>query len=231
MTTMQRLSSGRTAFFAMMFCIVIQFAQIVDAAYVVSIPAKDEHCFLIASPGAAGGTLNGNFDHLDDSLSSEPLNVVIVDAKEEHVLFRSRRRATEGNFRVNLKPDQRVNLCLQNGLVTVGRGRTGPSARSHDGLPRTVGFQYTVEAKDENQEIHTQNERNVKAARDLFRSINDLINHHQYMRIREGTHRQVVETTFSNLMWWVILEAVFVVAIAGGQIMYFRNFLERRRYM
>jgi len=218
-------------YFGIISCILIHFAHIVDAAYVVSIPAKDEECFVIGSTGAAGAVLTGNYDHLDDSLSSEPLSVVIIDAKEEHVLFRSRRRATEGSFRVNLKADQKVNLCLQNGLVTAGRGRTTPSARSHDGKPRTIGFGYTVEAKDENQEVHTQNNRNLAAAADLSRSLSNLINHHQYMRNREGQHREIVEKTFAQLMWWVILEALFVVGIAGAQILYFRNFLEKRRYM
>jgi hypothetical protein len=228
-------SSPSRAFFWTLCCISISFLlqpSLTSAAYIVSIPAKDEECYLISSPpGSAGGTLNGNFDHLDDGFDSEPLSVVIIDSKEEHVLFRSRRRATEGVFRVNLKPDQKVNLCLQNGLITAGRGRKSPSGRSHDGKERTVGFEYAVESKDEKSEIHTQNEKNTKAAAELKKQINNLINHFQYMRMRESKHREVVETTFTQLMWWVILEAVFVVLVASAQIMYFRNFLERRRYM
>jgi len=203
----------------------------VHAAYIVSIPAKDEECYLINSPGAAGGTLIGNFDHLDDEISSDPLSVVIIDYKEEHVLFRSRRRATEGIFRVNLKPDQKVNLCLQNGLVTAGRGRKSPTARSHDGLERNIGFEYSVDIKDEKQEVHSQNDKNTQAAKDLRRQLGNLINHHQYMRMREMKHREVVEMTFTQLMRWCVLEAFFVLTIAVGQIMYFHNFLERRRYM
>ena len=204
---------------------------VVDAAYVVSIPAKDEECYVIRSPGAAGGTLHGNFDLLDDGLSAEHLSVVIIDHKEEHVLFRSRRRASEGVFRVNLKPNQKVNLCLQNGLVTAGRGRKSPSARSHDGQDRIVGFEYSVDVKDENQEVHSQHEKNMKAATELTRAFGNLVNHHQYMRTREGKHRELVEKTFGHLMWWVILEGIMVVGVAGAQIMYFRNFLEKRRYM
>merc|ERR1712238_240864 len=170
-------------------------------------------------------------DHLDDEISSDPLSVVIIDYKEEHVLFRSRRRATEGIFRVNLKPDQKVNLCLQNGLVTAGRGRKSPTARSHDGLERNIGFGYSVDIKDEKQEVHSQNDKNTQAAKDLRRQLGNLINHHQYMRMREMKHREVVEMTFTQLMRWCVLEAFFVITIAAGQIMYFRNFLERRRYM
>jgi hypothetical protein len=238
MTTTRTRRTKLGAFFCwtILCCCTIScfllFPSLTSAAYIVSIPAKDEECYSISSPpGSAGGTLNGNFDHLDDVIDSEPLSVVIIDSKEEHVLFRSRRRATEGVFRVNLKPDQKVNLCLQNGLVTAGRGKKSPSGRKHDGKERTVGFEYTVESKDEKSEIHTQNEKNTKAASELQKQINNLINHFQYMRMRESKHRQVVETTFTQLMWWVILEAVFAVLVASAQIMYFRNFLERRRYM
>lgn len=202
-----------------------------DAAYIVDVPAHDEECFLLASPGLAGGTLHGNFDHLSDDKSNEPVSVVILDAEKETVLFRSRRRASEGIFRITLKPEQRVNLCMQNGLITAGRGKRSKSTRKHDGEPRVIGFEYSVEAIDENQKVHSQNEKNEKAAKELNRGLLNLVNHHQYMRVREGEHREVVESTFSQLMWWVIFEGIIVIAIAAIQILYFRNFLERRRYM
>jgi len=215
--------------FTILACIIPN--QFVDAAYVVSVPAHDEDCFNIVSPGAAGGTLHGNFDLLNDELSSEPVSVVILDTKEEHVLFRSRRRASEGIFRITLKPDQKVSLCLQNGLVTAGRGRKSKSARTHDGEDRIIGFEYAVEAKNENKEVHSQNEKNRKAAGELHRGLLNLITHHQYMRVREGSHREVVEATFGQLMWWVIMQGIVVIAIAAVQILYFRHFLERRRYL
>jgi hypothetical protein len=212
-------------------CITIPLIQIVDAAYIVSIPAYDESCFVIGSPGAAGGTLHGNFDHLNDEQSSEPLSVVVIDTKAETVLYRSRRRATEGIFKITLKPDQKVNLCLQNGIVTAGRGRKSKSTRAHDGEDRIVGFEFSVEPKDENKEAHSQNDKNQKVASELQRGLKNLINHHQYMRMREGKHREVVESTFSRLMWWVVFEAITVAAVAGLQIIYLRNFLERKHYM
>lgn len=210
-------------------CISIPFVQ-GGTAYITTIPAYDEECFVIGSP-AAGGTFEGNFDHLDDELSPEPLSIVIIDAKEERVMYRSRRRGTSGSFKVGLKPDQKVSLCFQNGIITAGRGQKSKSARTHDGKDRIIGFEYTVTPKDENTEAHTQNERNKKAAIELQRGLGNLMNHHQYMRTREGLHREIVERIFARLMWWVVLEAITVLAIAGAQIMYFRNFLERRRYM
>ena len=226
----RRSSTILVAFFTVISSLAI-LPQFGHAAYVVSVPPHDEECFVISSPGAAGGTLRGNFDHLSDEKSSEPVSVVIIDDKEEHVLFRSRRRASEGIFQISLKPDQKVNLCLQNGIVTAGRGRKTKSARAHDGEDRVIGFEFSVQVKNENKEVHSQNGKNEAAAFELHRGLLNLVNHHQYMRVREGQHREIVEKTFGQLMWWVIIEGILVVAIAGVQILYFKNFLERRRYM
>ncbi|KAG7343876.1 emp24/gp25L/p24 family protein [Nitzschia inconspicua] len=206
---------------------------VTQSAYIVSIPAKDEECYYIVTPPGStyGATLHGNFDLLDDSVSPDPLSVIVLDYEQEHVLFRSRRRAREGIFQVSLKPDQHVYLCLQNGLVTASGGRKATPERNHDGQVRTVGFQFTVQAKNAAQELMTQNERMIQSTEDLAREIGNLKNHHEFMRTREAKHREVVEQTFSQLMRWLLLEVSTVIFIAGAQIMYFRRFLERRRYI
>jgi hypothetical protein len=212
--------------------LLVAYVSFVHAAYITAIPPKDEECFFIpAPPGGSGATLYGNFDLLDDGIAPDPLSVVVIDAKEAQILYRSRRRSKEGIFKVELKPDQKVNLCLQNGIVTAGGGRKSVPERTHDGLDRTVGFQFSVEPKNEAKELKSQNEKLIEASRDLTREIKNLYNHHEYMRTREAKHREVVEKTFSQLMYWIILEGVTVMLIAAGQIMYFRRFLERRRYI
>ena len=202
----------------------------VDAALVASVPAKDEECYYIRPPTGKTGILYGNYDHLDDDLSSDVVSVVVIDYEEEHVLYRSRRRASEGHFKVKLKADQKVALCLQNGLTTAGRGRVSKQ-ELHDGKDRTIGFSFYIDVKDEAQELKEQNSRLIDASQDLTRQLGNLINHHEYMRTREANHRELVEATFSQLLIWVIVEAIAVIVIAGGQIMYLRRFLEKRRYM
>lgn len=204
-----------------------------QSAYITSVAPKDEECFYIPAPldGSLGGTLHGNFDLLDDGVSPDPLSVVVIDIENENVLFRSRRRSREGIFKVNLKAEQWVNLCIQNGIVTAGRGRKTTSDKKHDGLDRTVGFEFTVEPKNEAQDLMSQKDRITQASRDLTREVKNLYNHHEYMRAREARHREVVEQTFSRLMLWICLEVAAVILIAAGQIIYFRRFLERRRYI
>mmetsp|Transcript_60381 Transcript_60381/g.148161 ORF Transcript_60381/g.148161 Transcript_60381/m.148161 type:complete len:340 (-) Transcript_60381:215-1234(-) len=227
-------SSKSVLIMTMLFVIVQTLSPFnlfsVDAALVASIPAKDEECYYIRPPTGKTGILYGNYDHLDDDLSSDVVSVVVIDYEEEHVLYRSRRRASEGHFKVKLKADQKVALCLQNGLTTAGRGRVSKQDL-HDGKDRTIGFSFYVDIKDEAQELKEQNTRLVDASQDLTRQLGNLINHHEYMRTREANHRELVEATFSHLLIWVIVEAFAVVIIAGGQIMYLRRFLEKRRYM
>jgi hypothetical protein len=86
-----------------------------------------------------------------------------------------------------------------------------------------VGFEFTVEPKDENQELISQSDRIAQASRDLTRQIKNLYNHHTYMRTREAKHREVVEQTFSQLMIWIILEVCAVVLIAAGQVSSFTS--------
>lgn len=218
----------------LVFCLLLTsfiFYHPVEASYAVTVPAKDEACFDLTSPPGRAGILYGNYDHLDDELSSDPVSVVLIDSEKQHVLYRSKRRSSEGEFKVEIKADQKVTLCIQNGIVTAGRGRKTPSDRNHDGEDRTIGFSFSVEPKNEAMEIKTKNDKILETALDLTRELRNLYNHHEYMRTRESKHRELVEMTFSQLMKWVILEGVTVIVIAGGQILYFRRFLERRRYM
>jgi hypothetical protein len=170
---------------------------------------------------------------LDDGLSSDPLSLIIMDASNERILWRSRRGAKEGNFKVDLNENQKASFCLQNGLLTTGRGKKKqPTNKPHpDGLERTVGFQFVVEPRSVVTEVFSQNSKLVKAATGLNRELMSLMSHHEYMRSREGTHRELVERIFSQLLVWAILESLAVIAVAAGQIIYFRRFLETRRYM
>jgi hypothetical protein len=209
--------------------LLLFFASCCQAAYIVTVPAKDEECFLVSTPKSPG-TLFGNFDHLDSGLKSDPISVVLIDTGNDRILHRSRRGTSEGNFKINLAVGQRAKLCIQNGLWTTGR-RTTPQTKPHDGKDRTVGLQFTVELRDANVELVTQNMKNVESALGLTRELEKLRNHHDYMRVREAMHRETVERTFSQLLKWSLLEGFMVVLVAAAQIMYFRRFLERRRYM
>lgn len=66
---------------------------------------------------------------------------------------------------------------------------------------------------------------------ELRRRLKQLVQHHDYMRVRESSHRQITEKTFSDVLLWTLFEACVVVSVAIGQVMYFRRFLEKKRPM
>ena len=147
--------------------------------------------------------------------------------------YRSPRLATEGTFKVNLDAKQRMAICVQNGirrLRTPSRG-TVKDQKHIDDLDRNVGLEFLVEPRNEHVELKNANSKLMDAATGLRQKLRDLRSHHVYMKSREGKHRRIAEKTFSQLLVWCLMEAVIIVLIAVGQIMYFRRFLEKRRYM
>eukprot|EP00934_Nitzschia_sp_Nitz4_P004129 Nitzschia sp. Nitz4//scaffold6_size259037//173770//174444//NITZ4_001094-RA/size259037-processed-gene-0.83-mRNA-1//-1//CDS//3329556953//4119//frame0 len=201
-----------------------------QAAYIVSIPPHDEECYFVAPPRKTG-TLFGNYEMLDDELSPKAFTVMVYDpAKKNRVLHRSVTGKREGSFKIKLLEGQKVNVCLQNGLRTTGRGKKAET-KGHDGEPRTAGLKVSFEEQNELEELHNQNSKVSDAAVGLAKELEKLQDHHQYMKTREAIHRETVEGTFSRLMSWTLLEGFTVVTVAVGQILYFRRFLERRRYV
>ena len=201
-----------------------------SGSYTVTVPPKDEECFFVSYPKGSSSTLYGDYDLMDindetgDVVSPKPLMVVVMDIETERILYRSRRYKKEGTIRVKLTDGQKVQLCIQNGIEDGGRT---PS----DDYSRTVGFTFMFEPANDVLEMHTMNSRLIKETRDVYRELRSLENHHEYMRSREGIHRQVIEKTFSTLLFWTLLEALTLVGVMVGQIMYIKRFLEMRRYI
>ncbi len=205
-------------------------ASYCHAAYILSVPPKDEECMFVSAPKNAG-TFFGNYDFLDDSSKTmDAVSVVIMDTSNHRILHRSRRGSNEGNFKVEVSSGQKLQLCLQNGIWTAGKRKT-PQNRPHDGRARTVGLTFSFEEKNPAVELLNQNGRLVTATRGLIRELSSLKDHYSYMRAREAMHRETVEGTFSRLMSWTLLEGAAVISVAVGQIVYFRRFLEERRYI
>jgi hypothetical protein len=205
--------------------------SVAQATLVLTVPPQEEECFVIRARETS--TLVGNWDMLDDELDTAPLTVLIMQPSNGVTYYRSTTAASEGSFSVKLDTKQKLAVCVQNGLDNKRKNKYKPKAKDkeHDGLDRTVGLVMNVYKRDVSVELQDTNSKLLKGATDLTRRLKELINHHTYMRNREATHRELVERTFSHLLSYTCLEAVLVIGMALGQIMYLRRFLERRRYM
>jgi len=206
------------------------FIQECEASYIVKVQPYDEQCYLV-SP-STHSTIYGDFEMLDDDLSANPLSVLVTDVHYSRTLFRSRTYARKGSFKIDADPREKIYICIQNGLITAGDKTVQRQGRKKsDGMPRTVGLDFSVVERDIHDEIHKSHSKILSKAVMLSRELTRLQNHHEYMRAREAKHRDVVEYTFSKLLGWALVQASGVIIIAVGQIFYLRRFLERRRYM
>jgi hypothetical protein len=227
-------SSSRKFHLLCRLLLILLLHSVAQAAIIATVPPHEEECFIVRA--REHSLLTGNWDMLDDELSTEPLHIMIIQPSNGVIYYKSPLDASEGTFSVKLDPRQKLAVCVQNGL---GRRRNPRSKAKpsyadkagHDGLPRTVGLVINVDVRDVTLELKDTSTKLVGSATDLARRLKDLINHHTYMRSREAKHRELVETTFSHLLLYTCLEAALVIVMALGQIMYVRRFLERKRYM
>jgi hypothetical protein len=180
------------------------------SAFVVHVEHEDEHCFIIRTPNK-DSTISGSYDLLDDNLSPDPVSILILN-DELHSLYQSPKGSTGGQFSIHAQG--RLHLCIQNGLDHAGM----------DELDRGVSFEVRVSVQDLTAPA-------VKLTSELVEKLWNLQVHQDHMRSREALHREVAEGTFEELLIWTVAEAVALVVVSGLQVLYFRRFLEKRRFM
>ena len=171
---------------------------------------------------------SGNYDQLDDELPADPLRVTLFDADEKKI-WSSPLGAPEGTFSVTTTGGRNM-LCITNGI-----DYDDDTGNEDD---RTVGFAVrvrpaTVRAQEENVEgPDTRVMTNlIEMSEDLLDDFQDLNDHQAYLKVREAEHRDLTEATYSRIVRWTVLEALVLMAIAGGQVMYLKKFFEQKRYL
>lgn len=174
---------------------------------------------------------SGNYDQLDDELTADPLRVTLFDA-EEKKLWTSPLGAPEGTFSV-ASTGGRNMLCITNGIEPGLDDDAG-----NEQADRTVGFAVrvrpaAVRAQDDSVEgPDTRVMTNlIEMSEDLLDDFQDLNDHQAYLKVRESEHRDLTEATYSRIVRWTVLEALVLMAIAGGQVMYLKKFFEQKRYL
>jgi hypothetical protein len=183
------------------------------ASFIMNVNNNDEDCFVVRTPkGPEESLVTGSFDLLDDKLSPDPVSLVILNQKFEHI-FKSTPGARSGSFAV--VTSGRVSLCVRNGIDN-GSSKT-------DKNQRLIGVNVQVKSVDVSSSINA-GVQVVNSKLTNFRA------HYDYMRTREASHRELSEQTFTKLIWWSLLEATAVCLSAGAQIMLMKRFVEKRRY-
>lgn len=230
------------ASFAIMSVLLLAFVflvppPIVQAAWTFSIPPYDEECFLFRTPTTLKSLklLVGNYELVeDDGVNADPLLVYVMEASQnQNIIYRSVPGEPTGSFRVPVKPGLGYWMCLQNSAHAPDNQDTEPEHPDHK--TRMVGFTYRLQEVYEKPAplAFTEDNRSewMEKSAQVETEIKTLVNHHEYLTMREAKHRFVVEQTFTAILFWSLAEAALVILGAVGQVMYFRRFLEKKRYL
>ena len=175
---------------------------------------------------------SGNFDLIDDAASANPVAARIEN--DEKVLWSSQPGDREGVFELHLMEDlsstsgERLHrFCLEN----------GKHFPQEDSLDRTIGWAIRVRpvprALDEDH-AGPDSERALQLAEwasELQEEWMILLDHYNFLKTREGLYGELSDHLLGRVMRWTLFEAVVLVIIATGQVLYFRKFMERRRYL
>ena len=121
-------------------------------------------------------------------------------------------------------------LCITNGIEY-----DDDTGKEDD---RQVGFAVrvrpaTIRAQEDNVEgPDTRVMTNlIEMSEDLLDDFQDLNDHQAYLKVREAEHRDLTEQTYARIVRWTVLEAIVLMSIAGGQVMYLKKFFEQTRYL
>jgi len=226
----------RNSILCLIFLLGLLPPRIEAQTFVLTILPYDEECFLFRTPGTLKTMkfLTGNFELIDDEgINADPLLVYVMEAtRNEKIIYRSNGQAT-GSFRVPVKPGNGYWMCLQNSNHAPDNQESEPEHPDHK--TRMVGFTYTLRDIHERPAPLAFSEDNssdwMQKSAAVEEELKMLVSHHEYLQVREAKHRSVVEQTFSSLLFWSVLEALLVILGAVGQVMYFRRFLEKKRFL
>jgi hypothetical protein len=196
-----------------------------QASFVLTVPHNDESCVVIRVPSDAPSVVSGNFDCLDDSLSPNPVSVLLLDS-DLNQLYKSKRGLSEDLFELQVNSDSdkkqsRLSLCVQNGI----------HHKSRDKLDRSVGVNVRVSSIPKAELLQEEGAMLLSFSQSISNKLYDLQNHMDYMRARESAHREVAEQTYTYVVRWTVLEAIVLVCVAAAQILYLRKFFETKRYI
>jgi len=215
---------------------------------------QEEVCISFKTLGDQPGHITGSYDLLDDELSAKPVSVVLFDYDSEEVKWHSDYEGSEGSF--SLTTAGKFHLCFGNGAG----GYKTPADKENekrgiktmtvydytntDGINRRIGFSIRIKpvvgTKAFNAQLEKnggENEASLQSSKlvDLTLQLADrmelLLDHQEYIKNREMTHRNIVESTFTMIMKWTFLEAIVLIVVACAQVFYLKKFFETKRYL
>jgi hypothetical protein len=165
---------------------------------------------------------------LEDNANAELFSVRFLElgTTKEVTLYKPDAGTMEGTFNLadKVKPGTRYALCFSND-------------DKDEQLDMDVGFSIRVTSNPRtlpDAELGPDNLRAlalVNKATAIHEDWSSLLDHFDFLRNREATHKQISDATMSRIERWTWIEAMLVVTMATAQVLYWRKFFETRRYL
>lgn len=206
------------------------FFVIVDASYAISIEPNDEECFIFMTPADVGGTttITGSFEVLHDDVDSYELAVKISKLDNGESLYESPADIQEGDFTLeDVQPSSKFSICFQNNADDddiENEFDLGFNVRFDKRPTRTLDDGVSGPDGERASQL-------IDKAAKIHQNWNILQDHFDFLRNREGIHYGMNEEIMNRLSRWIYIEAFLVIAMSVGQVMYWKKFFEKRRYL
>ena len=169
----------------------------------------------------------GSFEVLHDDVDSYELSVQIANLDTGASLHEVPPGTQEGDFRLeHLEASSKFSICFQN--------HASPNDDENEfDVGFNVRFHNPIRTLDD-EESGPDGERAADLAEKAWEIHTDweiLQDHFDFLRNREGIHLGMNNAIMKRLAHWTYFEALLVITMAVGQVMYWKKFFEKRRYL
>ena len=216
-----RSSFGVLVLLQLLTLLLVLQVQYVSAFHMIlEIPAGEEECYLTRIPFHSN--LHGSYNIMtpttnnkDKQLNVEQVAIIVTDEVGK-VLFRSPYGKDHGSFEINMVETKRFQICVQNAMKIKRR------SSKFDDMSRHVGLSVHVDPPSV-EHFDNRTQELVSYSSKVYSAVSDLTGHYEFRKFRETKHRHIVETIFTDLLFWCLAQISFVVLLAIVQVWYLKR--------
>ncbi|KAJ3114171.1 p24 complex component [Phlyctochytrium bullatum] len=134
-------------------------------------------------------------------------------------MIQSQFKGTTGTFGFTADRDGKYEYCFSNQVGSAVKAVTF----SVTGPEEKIRFESMY--KDSQEDFHTPLNEEINNLANKIRILNDENN---YLIQRELAHRNTAKSTNSRVVWWSLLQAVVLAAVAAFQVYYIMSFFNTK---
>lgn len=167
---------------------------------------------------------------MDDDTDGTMIKATVTNDANKKIIWESKPEETEGTFRIEVEEPSRYSLCFASSDASEQDEESEKEYASVGFSLRWIPPPRALPEGEEGPEAKRALQL-VETASLVDQDWQDLLDHYDFLRMRESHHRELIEAIFTRLWKWTLVEAILVVFMAFLQVMYLKKFFEQRRYL